>query len=102
MTDMDEKAMDGAVEAISDDEMGAVAGGMADGGVTPEQAKAQALADGRPDKLIQPLGKGLCSCDDNYKWCKRVPVSIRLGKYVMPSYEYTDQKCYKCGATKQK
>ncbi len=87
------------VEPLDDDILDAVAGGAASG-MTPEQAKAQAAADGRPDKL--DIGAMLCSCDNKYKFCKRVPVSIRLGNKIMRSYEYRDQKCYMCGAAKEK
>lgn len=85
------------IELLDDEQMNAVAGGAVDGGMTPEQAKAQAIADGRPDKL--DIGVMLCSCDQAYKFCKRVPISIRLGNYTMRSYEYRDQKCYMCGAS---
>ncbi len=96
MLDADKKTLESGIEAVSDDELDAVAGGAADSGLTPEQAKAQATADGRPDMMPSPIGNKLCSCDYRYKWCKAMKIGNQL------RIQYWDQKCYNCGAAKQK
>ncbi len=85
------------IEPINDNELEAVAGGAAKN-ITPQQAEAQAKADGR---LIPFKSKDsaaayqICGCDIEYKWARSDTVlSVRFSE---PQKGYSDIKCYCCG-----
>ncbi|HBU11437.1 MAG TPA: hypothetical protein DEB31_01500 [Clostridiales bacterium] len=92
-----EKKMSG-IEAISDDELEAVAGGAAASGITPEQAEAQAKADGRTipfNKNDSAPSNVVCPCPIEYKWARSD--RLFLITFPQPQPGYSDMKCYKCG-----
>ncbi len=94
--DIDKKG----IEPMDDDMLDAVAGGMADGGGTPEQAEAKAKADGRLipfNKKDSTPANVVCSCPIEYKWARSDTVlSVRFPE---PQKGYSDIKCYRCGKT---
>ncbi len=95
MSDM-EKKVDG-IEAISDDELDAVAGGFRDDNLA--QAMRAAQADGRKYSLANiNLASAFCPCHIAYKWARHNKV-IKDGVTIVNLRGYTDVKCYGCGKT---
>ncbi len=88
MSDMEDKANE--IEAISDDELDAVAGG-ASKWLTAPEAKAAAQADGRVVAIRsedESWLRLLCHCPYYFKWARGEKGN-----------NYTDVKCYVCGKT---
>ena len=96
MSDIENKVS--GIEAISDDELDAVAGGATD----KEQfiqAMLDARADGRTCSLANDsLSSAFCPCHFSYKWARSNKV-IKNGVTMVNLRGYTDIKCYKCGKT---
>ncbi len=94
MAEMDKKAS--GIEAISDDELEAVAGGAGGGELTLAQAKEAAKAEGRkkqvPARASKPAGK-MCGCPVEWKFYKSA-VRTNIDQFTI----YQDVKCYKCNA----
>ncbi len=90
MSDMEKNTT--GVEALSDDELDAVAGGVSD--EDAKNAKKQAQADGRT-MMLQPFVAGLCLHNYQYKYARSFD---RSGLFWI----YYDIKCYKCGKTWRK
>ncbi len=102
MSDLAKKTMENGLEAMGDDEMEAVAGGVTAGGVTPSMAEALAKTDGRLipfKKEDAKLARLVCSCSYEYKWARSDAVDS-IVKLMKPKSGYSDIKCYRCGATK--
>ncbi len=96
MSDMEDKVH--KIEAISDDELEAVAGG-AGKWLTAPEAKAAAKADGRVI-AIKSKDEGslrfLCECPYYFKWAR----GDKIYHNDRPPIDgYTDIKCYGCGKT---
>ena len=99
MSDTDRNS---GIEAISDDELEAVAGGAS---FQPEdkeqliQATLDAKADGRAYRLANDnLSSAFCPCHFTYKWA-RINKVIKNGVTIVNLKGYTDVKCYQCGKT---
>ncbi len=87
MSDLEKKA--NGIEAISDDELDAVAGGCWE--EVRVLLKRQATADGRQDKLNARTAKTMC-CGSEHVYAKD---SFEQGGTIY----YRDVRCYSCGKT---
>ncbi len=99
MTETDKKIS--GIEAISDDELEAVAGGAVGTGDGTQilQARLDAQADGRKYGFADVnLSSAFCPCHIAYKWARSNKV-IKNGVTMVNLRGYTDIKCYKCGKT---
>ncbi len=92
MADINEK--ENGIEAISDDELDAAAGGMRIFANDDEEkwAREKAAADGRT--LMLKPGSWMCVCSHKYKFAK----SRGLTEW---GNRYYDVKCYFCNKTKE-
>ncbi len=92
MSDLEKKT--NGVEAISDDELDAVAGGNRIFANKKEEQKAreEAAADGRKYMIRQM--NWICICSHKYKFA-REHIEEGFGKKEI----FRDIKCYNCGAT---
>ncbi len=89
MSDMEDK-VDG-VEAVNDDELDAVAGGLLGGWREPnlEHEQGQARRDGRTIQVPEDFASKLCSCGSQW-------VFARSASCVLNFRAYNDVFCYRC------
>ncbi len=95
---MADKEKNKGMERIGDDELDAVAGGMAD-----EHSWRQVVFEARSDGRVHPLANdtlsnAFCPCHYGYKWARSNKV-VKNGVVMVNLRGYTDVKCYQCGKT---
>ena len=91
MSDMEKKAVNNGLDAISDDELGAVAGGASEySDVKDKQYRREAGSEGR-SKFVRNASCPMCDCTYSQY--------ARTNKWSANPYGsfYGDIKCYACG-----